>query len=456
MVQWGSSNLPALAATDEIQFFYLEAPFPFNVPVSFVSMAGSEFNSFVATHCGLGVYDTTTNIKFSIELVALNYTGSLLPTSFTDTSFEWNNEAKVAITSPFAESQWITSRLISITSGYSYQQLVKYLESNWLPGFYYNPVTVASTGAEGVGPIVMPTNSYTFVQSLIQQLGTFDAPLDTFLPPSNTALTYFSTHTTPQVITWTAAPPQRVTEWYRTLSTCFSAAAKIPPNSASQFLSTIQTTCYAAHSYALVFKSANAVYNVSLHTGQPLTPSLVRSQYTLPSASSPLTQSSLNATDIAFIIFALLLGGCGVLGTVRHFFGRKSRLALEQDKMARETVSSILHPSHSDSKGQYTHVQTYPHFPSHNDMQLRDYFYPTSQSWEKWYPSNWTWKWGRGNDVAEGNDRESMSTRQLARQFQQQQQQQQQASRGTPFDESSYDAAGSGGRAGRTGNVVVM
>ena len=128
-VVYGSAGFPAIVDTSEVQFYYMESPLPFNAPQSVWTKAGTEFGAFVSTHCGIGVYDTSTSSKFSIEFIAANYTGALLPTLIGNSSMVWNNVGELAVTSPFQESSWIVSRLVSITSGTAYRELVGYLQT---------------------------------------------------------------------------------------------------------------------------------------------------------------------------------------------------------------------------------------------------------------------------------------------------------------------------------------
>jgi len=379
---FGLGQLPAIDDTDEVQFYYLESSFPFNAPDSVVSKAGSQFTSFVTTHCGLGIFDVTKSLRFSVELVALNYTGALLPVA-TSTSFAWNNEASIAVTNPFDPTRWLVSRLVSTTSGTAYSDLVDWLVSgSWNPGQIYNPVTVALVGSGAKDTTVAPTDSYTFVQQVLQQLSNFGAPLDSFLSPSATAFTYYTTRS-PTVLSWRSQDPApaSVRLYYKALNDCYSQALA---DSTNPWLS-LQSKCYIAGSHALVFRSTTSVWNVSI-AASPATPALVRAPYALPvTPSQPIQKMS--ATDTIFIVVLLVAGLCGLAGILKQTVCvRKSRFELEQEKMAEETVGGILRGEDGID---------YPHY-SQTDRDLREYFYPTRFSWERWYPWNWSFKLRRG------------------------------------------------------------
>ena len=377
---FGLGQLPVIDDTDEVQFYYLESSFPFNAPESVVSQAGSQFTSFVTAHCGLGVFDVTNGLKFSVELVALNYTGALLPVA-TSTSFAWNNEASIAVTNPFDPSSWLVSRLVSTTSGAAYSDLVEWLVSgSWNPGQIYNPVTVAvvGSGAQDTIVSVTPANDYAFVQQILQQLSNFGAPLDSFLSPSATAFTYYATRS-PTVLSWRSQDPApaSVRLYYKALNECYSQAFADTTN---PWLS-LQSKCYIAGSHALVFRSANSVWNVSI-AASPATPALIRAPYALPVTPSQPPQK-ISATDTIFIVVLLVAGLCGLAGILKQTVCvRKSRFELEQQKMAEETVGGILRGEDGID---------YPHY-SQTDRDLREYFYPTRFSWERWYPWNWSFK----------------------------------------------------------------
>jgi hypothetical protein len=70
------------------------------------------YQEYSTTHAGLGVWDITTGDKFSIEFVAVNYTGALFPMITDDNQIIWNNAAKVVVTNPLVQNNWVNSRLI--------------------------------------------------------------------------------------------------------------------------------------------------------------------------------------------------------------------------------------------------------------------------------------------------------------------------------------------------------
>ena len=417
-VSYGPAGLPAIADTSEVQFYYLEAALPFNAPQAVWTKAGTEFGAFVSTHCGIGVYDTSTSSKFSIEFIAANYTGALLPT-LSGSSMIWNNVGEIAVTSPFQESLWIVSRLVSITSGTAYQELVEYLQTHWQRGYYYQPVTVTASSSSPSTASVAPTNSYSFCAEVISQISSFGAPVDSFLPPSTTAFTYYaSSAEQPKVVSWAeSAVPADVVQYYRQLSLCYHGAfSSTSTGGAAQFLQLLQDGCYKSQ-HALVYRSATSVYNVSL-ASSPATPALVRAPYILPE-TAPATPLSISLSDTAFIIVLLVLTGCGLAAVFKSLLCvAKTRIHLEQEKMADEAVGAILL---GDQHGGY------PHTPSEADRQLFEYFYPQKWSWEKYHPKNWSIFSSAGSSAgggsgAAGGGFETLSSRDLKREYKKHQQ----------------------------------
>ncbi len=164
------------------------------------------FTEYATTQAGLGVWDTTTDVKLSIQFVANDYIGSLLPelrvaagTGGSNGYIHWNNTGKIVITSPLAEDQWINSRHISSSSGVAYQDLVTYLIENFQDFSIYQPVSVVRPSSEkkfnassssslqgntdtGIGTIVIvPQNSYSFLNAMLKNLANFGCNLKTFL-----------------------------------------------------------------------------------------------------------------------------------------------------------------------------------------------------------------------------------------------------------------------------------
>jgi hypothetical protein len=119
--------------------------------------------------------------------------------------------------------------------------------------------------------VVEPINSYTFVNTVFKNLASFGLELESYLNVYSTAFTYAANSTdsdsaNAEVISWTSGDiaPVNVYAWYEALSTCYAEAfntTALEQTGATTFLELI-TSCYSSDRHALVYASANSVYNV--------------------------------------------------------------------------------------------------------------------------------------------------------------------------------------------------
>lgn len=237
--QYDIYNAPTISNTHSVQFFYLEAPFPYNTPENIIDAAGYEFNRYGIAHAGLGVWDTTSNDKYSIEFTSESYVGSLLPT-VANGVLTWNNAGNIVITYPLDDSLWLNARLICTTSGSSYSQLITYLQDNINLYSTFQPVTglfvnaslynatsgdVQSADLNSIGKILIPSSdSFAFVDTLINQLDSYGVDLGAFLQIYATSYTYLAANSNPAaVISWSSSTANsEVYNWYEELYTCYT------------------------------------------------------------------------------------------------------------------------------------------------------------------------------------------------------------------------------------------
>lgn len=259
--------------------------------------AGSNFASYGIGHAGLGVWDTTEDNKYTIEFVSETYEGSLLPDVGTN-SLTWNNAGKIVISSPLDDDLWLNARLIATTSGNAYSQLITYLQDDIGTKYdYYQPVTalyvnaslvntssgdISNTDVSSIGSIkVNAINSFSFVDDLIYQLSTYGIDLGAFLSIYATSFNYFTRpDTVPTVVSSSHAD---VLAWFTALDACYNSNfnAVLQSGAGAQAFLTSIRDCYG--SYAYVFASPVAVYNVS--------------RWTVPRAAAALSLTRLPAAD---------------------------------------------------------------------------------------------------------------------------------------------------------------
>jgi hypothetical protein len=231
--------LPTLAATDSVQVYLLVSSFPYNAPSSIVKDAGSDFISNAAVHSGIGIWDTTTNERFSLEFVSQNYVGGLLPNvTSTRRTLEWQNKGKIVVTNPLTVGSWTHSQLVTTTGAVAYSELVSYINENAYKYAYFQPVSVYSNStlcekqggdarcAQGL--LVAPMSSYSFVSDIFVQLGSYGCDLSSILSVYFASFAYFGTSAS--TISWSSSfssPPQAVVDYYYELSACYEASYNI-------------------------------------------------------------------------------------------------------------------------------------------------------------------------------------------------------------------------------------
>jgi hypothetical protein len=207
--------------------------------------AGANFDRFGVSHAGLGVWDTTSDVKFSIELLSQDYVGALLPQlNSADGSITWNNAGNIVVTNPLVESSWLNSRLVTTTSGNSWNQLLTFLQSNQklfevvqpVAGLYLNAslvnasVIYSTDDINSIGELVIePSNSFVFVDTLVTQLGSYGCDLGAFLQIYATSFDYIAaSKATPSIVSLENANANAaVYAWYvsisHTLPLCFTS-----------------------------------------------------------------------------------------------------------------------------------------------------------------------------------------------------------------------------------------
>ena len=195
-------------------------------------MAGSYFRDYGIAHAGLGVWDKTTDKKFTIEFLSNDYVGALLPDFDEDSKvLLWNNQGKVVFTTPSEQEDWIYSQMVSDTTGVAYNQLVTFIEDNLGEFSVFQPVEVAHYNASDIAndsngghTLVANKGSFWFVNLLVHELSTYGADTESFLDVHATSYQYISLlDIEPPIISWPASGPSNpeVYNWYESLVACY-------------------------------------------------------------------------------------------------------------------------------------------------------------------------------------------------------------------------------------------
>jgi hypothetical protein len=143
-------EFPKFQYSDIIEFYYLEAAFPFTTPPSLVEESGDQWTQYSLSHSGLGIWNKDLHLKLSLEFICHDYIGALLPLLVTVpvpvtvtvpitvteeeeeelTTLQWNNTGSIVLTKPMNESYWAESRLVAVSNGAAYEALVQYLKDH--------------------------------------------------------------------------------------------------------------------------------------------------------------------------------------------------------------------------------------------------------------------------------------------------------------------------------------
>ena len=211
--------------------------FPFSV-YAHRTTAGDLFQKFYVTHAGLGVWDINTGEKFSIEFISKDYLGALLPAVNTTTNeLTWQNAGGIVVTIPTNFDDWLGSQLVCVSSGTAYNQLISYMQNQQSSFATYQPVeviyynttfleTAAGDQVGSPGDILVPkTDSFWFVNQLINELSTYGTTVAVYMDVYATAFQYLSfPDASPPVVAWSSEVPKDVLYWYNDLTVCYNQA----------------------------------------------------------------------------------------------------------------------------------------------------------------------------------------------------------------------------------------
>ena len=137
----GVQDLPFIDYENTVEFHFLLSSLPYNTNSALAKLfsqisGGTELPSF---HAGLGVWDTTTDTKMSIQFVPTNFLSCILP-KLSNGKLIWDNSGFIVVSdlmspakgSTGSSSNWRESRLVSTSSGKKDpQNLCIVLNSSW-------------------------------------------------------------------------------------------------------------------------------------------------------------------------------------------------------------------------------------------------------------------------------------------------------------------------------------
>jgi len=297
-------QLPLYNTDKVLQLFFLEGPFPFNVPKSAVLKAGALYENFALGHAGLGFRDEDTYETFTLQFYAKNFTGAFFPERGEGLSLSWKNQGAVGFeVADFSLSGWKQALYITEVSGPLFNQF-----ADWLVGGFVKtvqivqPFSVCSDGQLPGQCLIRATNSYSFVWNSLQVMSILgahikkDVPLD--LMQTRIILLAKANQST-------GAPVEANTEifaYFITQKTCLRVAFFMT-KTLVDFAQSVKN-CYLEQTYVHL---GNSTYiSIKLSPQRIL---IARSAFKLPDDKVP-DPSALSPFDIISLLF--LVGICFV------------------------------------------------------------------------------------------------------------------------------------------------
>jgi hypothetical protein len=123
----GVEDLPFIAYASTVEFHFLLSSLPYNTDASLAAIFSqiSDGTELPSLHVGLGIWDTSTDTKISIEFVPKNFLSCLVPTLTSDRKIRWDNLGSIVVKEPMDSGSssfgypgnWRESRLVSTSSG---------------------------------------------------------------------------------------------------------------------------------------------------------------------------------------------------------------------------------------------------------------------------------------------------------------------------------------------------
>lgn len=359
-------GLPNIDNSHEVQFYYLESSFPFNVPDYISTRVGDGFKEYSTLVAGIGIWDTTADIKFSIQFVSNSYVGALFPI-LNDTYGEitWNNTGSIVVTDPLDETSWVSSRHIVTTNGGPYSRLVQFLQESENPNFnVYQPINIVNpssalisnyttdefsfifqlNSANDGNEIVEATNSYTFARYIVDELHLIGCKVDSFLPIYNSSFSYMTDLEEVETLSYSdnISAKSEVFNWFSSIEACYKRifVDADDSNNVALIFESI-SNCYNISDYAYVYKSATSVYKVRLfNTSIIPVPTVYRCEYDLPKDLSN-DKDLLDGADIFVLlcIFALAIAGAYYFFNFVTKSGTKAKIMLDGDELVHKIVN---------------------------------------------------------------------------------------------------------------------
>jgi hypothetical protein len=342
-----SSVFPTdIAVSHIIEFYALESAAPSNLKDASDYSANILLGGLSGTHSGVGVYNTNTGAKFSIELLQSNgdYGRLFFPdltqlTKSCNNSAEvWGNHGEIVVTNPIDPTLWTTSTRFATGNGQAYTQIIKWIQGLSQDTLLLQPINVvydaeqtagrpgSMTGSPSLvtefGPVVVKaSDSYAFTKRIIDYSAYIGCNMGTFAPFIRNTISYVATSGIPDnglkvisLIDNAANEPARTyaITWFTCMQDC---SKNVIPTSAgivnfAQQVRVCYVNCGFGKTY--LYRDATSVWqapedSITLANGVSLgAPLLLRvADYTLPQAE---VRDPLQFDTLDLVLYGTSLG----------------------------------------------------------------------------------------------------------------------------------------------------
>uniref|UniRef100_A0A7S3XPY0 Uncharacterized protein n=2 Tax=Heterosigma akashiwo TaxID=2829 RepID=A0A7S3XPY0_HETAK len=338
-------QLPVYDMDTELELFYLERPFPFNVPDKISKKAGSIFENFGLAHAALGFREKNSTkatggkmsrakrrgvgYRFTLELYAPQFSGGFFPEVLNNLTLSWHNQGQIGLHKQTWGAGWTQAVYLTQISGVLFNRYADWLHEFVQVNRTLQPVTVcynatpAAGGGEGEGggptclsDAVNYSSPYSFVWESFRRMASLGAHItrDAPIQLQQTRLAYLAEEGA--AARARAVPASLdVVEYYAELRACLNVAFFFSDDLANFALKA--QACFPDTVYVNLL---NDTYLPVKLTGEKIT--IMRKTVVLPS-DKPKEDNEVNFGDVLVLIFLITILVFGSLVTYFHLSGNK-------------------------------------------------------------------------------------------------------------------------------------
>jgi hypothetical protein len=279
---------PKMDASDTIKYYTLQSAIPRNLADENLYNGNIFYSGSVYTYAAIGIHNVKSGFKFTIELVKSDgQYGQLFFPDISNINVNnqnsiWNNEGNIIFRNLEVNS-WSEARNFATSNGNSYNNIVKWIQKQSNTAYKIlqpiNVVYATSTNPGFIQPGQWPTSkwsfndvrvsasdTYSFVQSVINYSSKIGCSMDSFLPYYSNAFSYITSQVTTPTIVNVLSSDQSATDaklWLSNMKTC--AKSKIETSfGLADYVQNLKA-CYTNYGqFAYVYKDSGSVWKIQL------------------------------------------------------------------------------------------------------------------------------------------------------------------------------------------------